>query len=272
MSNSPLERSHPSTPVPAENPTQHRGGGGMNCLDVITVLFLLASVAIISATVLIINDPAVPFNPFPKPTLPQLVEFPTAGPTTTPSSTPTETVTPLPPTPFPTFTPTSTFTPTASPTITPTLVIQGAAATIDPSLPADAQPGLNLVTPTTEIISAFPFIARDVRYEANLNTQGCQWLSIAGNVTGTSGEPLTDLAIEVIGDGYQKILFSGSAQQFGLSGFEFPVGTTPRRLEFSVQLLNSTGVPISDFIFVTTGETCADNVAVVEFVQTRPYE
>lgn len=264
MSNSALDRHTPTPPA-------HKSGG-LNCLDVMTVLFLLASVVIISATVLIINDPEAPFNPFPKATLPKLVEFPTAGPTSTPSSTPTMTVTPLPPTPFPTFTPTSTFTPTASPTITPTLVIPGAAATTDPSLPADAQPGLNLVTPTEEITSAFPFITRDVRYEANLNSQGCQWVSIAGNVTGISGEPLTDLAIEVIGDGYQKILFSGSAQQFGLSGFEFPVGTTPRRLQFSVQLLNSTGVPISDFIFVTTGETCSDNVAIVEFVQTRSYQ
>lgn len=265
MSNSQLERRPPAN-------TPHQGGG-MNCLDVITVFFLLASVAVISATILIMNDPTVPFNPFPKPTLPQLIGLPTAGPTQTPSNTPTITVTPLPPTPFPTFTPTSSSTPTATPTLTTTPVIPGAGAvTADPNLPPDVQAGLTLTTPTQEFVSAFPFSARPVRYEANLNSQGCQWLSIAGSVTGISGEPLTDLAVEVIGDGYQKTLFSGSAQQFGLSGFEFPVGTTPRTAEFSIQLLNSTGVPISDFIFVTTGETCSNNVAIVEFVQTRSYQ
>jgi hypothetical protein len=127
--------------------------------------------------------------------------------------------------------------------------------------------------PTSEAtLSPFPFVAQNVEYQRNTNDQGCQWLSIAGNVTGLSGEPLSDLAVEVVGEDFEAIVFTGSAAVFGLSGFEVTVGFTPRRADFSVRLLGPTGIPISDFIFVTTGDTCDRNVVVVAFLQSRAYE
>jgi hypothetical protein len=269
-------------------PPSHPGGGS-SIFDIITVIFFIASVGVISATVLIINDPEAAFNPFPKPTQPEVLSFPTPTPTFTPGATFTPTVTPLPPTPFPTFTPsaTPTQTPTATVTNTPVLpgtdltaTLAGTVPTLDPNQPisgegATAQPGVvlgtSVPTPSPATPSPFPFITRDVRYERNTNDQGCQWLSIAGNVTGIGGEPLSDLAVEVIGDEFQAIVFAGSASLFGLSGFEVPVGFTPRRADFTVQLLGPTGVPISDYVYVTTGETCDRNIVVVEFVQTRLY-
>jgi hypothetical protein len=114
-------------------------------------------------------------------------------------------------------------------------------------------------------------MARPVRYESNTNDQGCQWLSIAGNVTGLSGEPLTDLAVEFVGNNFEYTVFSGTNQLFGFSGFEVPIGSAPARREFAVRLIGPLGVPVSDFVTVITGETCDRNVAIVEFVQLVDY-
>ncbi|RPJ01891.1 MAG: hypothetical protein EHM39_02655, partial [Chloroflexi bacterium] len=58
-------------------------------MDLITVIFLVLTVTVIAAVVLIINDPTIPLNPFPPPTvLPQILL-----PTLTPSATATATAT-----------------------------------------------------------------------------------------------------------------------------------------------------------------------------------
>src|SRR5687767_14237840 len=98
-----------------EYPVSRRDG----CFDLITVLMLFGSLIALAGTFLIISNPQVPFNPLPPPTLPALMEFPSATPTFTPSATftpsytPTITLTPTATnTPTPSATPTATFTPT----------------------------------------------------------------------------------------------------------------------------------------------------------------
>ena len=41
---------------------------GYGCADVITALFILASIFVVSITVLLLSNPRTPFNPFPPPT------------------------------------------------------------------------------------------------------------------------------------------------------------------------------------------------------------
>lgn len=240
-------------------------------LDIITAVFFIATIIVISGTILIINDPEVPFNPFPLAEAPTLLVVPSS--TITGTATPTATATD---TPFPSATPTATTTGTATPTatLTPTAVLPNIVPTVTlaVTLPNGITPSIpGVAEPTEDTTSAFPFINREVRYEANLNEQGCQWLSIAGTVTGLLSEPVVDLPIEVIGDDFEQVVFSGSAPTFGLSGFEVPVDESPGRFSFAVRLLSPTGIPISDFVFFDTGDNCTNNVAVIEFVQVRSY-
>lgn len=250
--------------------------------EVITVIFLIAAVGVISATLLIVNDPSVPFNPLPLVAIPTRYIIPSSTVTPTPTHTPSPSATSLP-----TYTPTATITVTASatPTITATSVIAGAPppatisvpeVTANPDLPItgsgnNAQPGVILATSTpSATLSPFPFVAQ-IRYMQNANEQGCQWSSIAGTVTGLANEPLTDLAIEINGNDVEAVVFTGSNPLFGFSGFEFPLGSSPSIGQYQVRLVSATGVPISDFVFVTTGDTCDRNVTVVDFQQTRSY-
>lgn len=251
---------------PHHSPSPKAGGGGW-VFDIITVIFLIAAVAMIFVTILIINNPDVSFNPFPLAALPTEYRPPTSTITPTPLPSHTPSVTPFPPTPTPTQTNTPPATDTPTPSVTPTLVVPGIATN-----QASERGTPNTVqAPSPTVNADFPFIAREVRYERNTNDQGCNWMSIAGNVTGRSGEPVTDLAVEIKGTDFEFIRFTGNDPLFGASGFEVKIDETPRRDEFIVNLIGPTGVPVSDFVIVTTSETCDRNVAIVEFVQVGDY-
>jgi hypothetical protein len=266
--------------------------------DLITLLMLIASVVVLGGSLLIVANPEVPFNPLPLATLPPVLEFPTAtltytpSATFTPSFTPSLTATPsLTPTASPSNTPSPTNIPTdtPTPTITPTPVLPGLpestpapSNTPDPSLPvtgdgAPAQPGINIPTPgglpplALDTNAEFPFVVDEPVYQANSNPQGCDWLSIAGTVTGLLGEPVINLPVEVSGDGFQEVRFAGSSPLFGQSGWEINVGNAPRNLTFSVRLLGPTGEALSGFVLVETGDTCQENVTLVRFNQVREY-
>lgn len=256
--------------------------------DVITVLFVILTVVVGALFVLIINDPNVALNPFPPPTVPPIVNLPTLTPSATPTATPTATATPsITPTPSATgtATPTSTPTATATPTITPTQVLAGANGAAQPSAPPSGAATLpplddgsgNIISGAVETPipaqtrSAYSFTVDVIRRTANPGEEGCQWLSIAGTVTGLMGEPLPGLAIEVEGENFRQVQFSGTASRWGESGFEFVVGAAPRRATYTIQIKSSTGGLLSDAIEVQTGNTCDETVTLVEFVQNHPY-
>lgn len=253
--------------------------------DAITVIFVVLTVGLLGLIVLIISNPNTPLNPLPPPTVPGIVMPPTFTLTPTPTDTPLPTDTPtITPTPTATATATDTPTPTetATPTPTATQVVfsagaqtpipMGDEATFTPlddgngtSLPGSFEGGL---TPTR---SPFPFTASDVTYETNEGEDGCQWLSIAGTVTGINGEPAPGLAVEIRGENFNQVLFSGTAARLGEAGFEFYLGGRVRAANYTLQLLGPAGAPISDVIYVETGSTCQENVARVEFIQNHEY-
>ena len=254
--------------------------------DLLTLLFVVLTVGLIAAVVLINNNPNTPLNPFPPPTVPALLVLPTMTPTPTGTATATPTITPTPSdTPTATATPTASATPTETPTPThtPTQVILAAPAATEPptasllddgsggAVPgsqggAPNSPGEN---PATQ--APYPFTASEVRYEANDSDEGCRWLGIAGTVSGLEGDPLPGVAIEINGENFRQVLFSGSAPRWGSGGFEFTVGAAPRSAEYTLRLLGPTGGPISEVLTVETGNTCQSNVAIVEFTQNYPY-
>jgi len=280
--------------MPRDKSSTDRPSATISFFDVITVLFVILTVAVLGLVVLIINDPNIALNPLPPPTPapviipPTLTPSPTVTATATPTATGTATYTPTA-TPTPSATPLPTETPT--PTATATQVLSGVAT--DPPLqvqptaipPLDdgsgdivpgsgndsAQNPTQNTHPISVTRSPFPFTAEPVYYAANNNDQGCQWLSIAGTVTDLNGRAITSLAIEINGDEFHNVQFSGSAARWGAGGFEFNLGSAPRSATYTLRVLGPTGGPISEVIFVNTGNTCQTNIAIVDFIQNHPY-
>lgn len=266
--------------------------------DVITLLFVILTVGLVAIMVLIINDPQTTLNPFPPPTVPPLVNLPTLTPsatitpTATASGTPTNTPTPTNTAIPPSATASNTPTPTDTPTTTPTQVLAGAnpqpqsttipqgqtlaplddgSGNIVPGSEATATP-VGTSTPfDAPTRSPFPFTVTEVSYESNPGDQGCQWLSVAGTVTGLFGEPLPGLAIQIDGENFRQVQFSGSAARWGEGGFEFAVGAAPRTATYTLQVKSPTGGLLSDTIEVQTGNTCDSTVTFIEIVQNHPY-
>ena len=110
-----------------------------------------------------------------------------------------------------------------------------------------------------------------VTYTANQNAEGCAWQSIAGQVIGMDGRPIIGLAVLVTGENFEQIEFSGSADEFGPSGYEVWLNNTPLEGEYEVQLLNTTGQPLSEVIIVQTLSACERNVAIANFSQRSAY-
>jgi len=151
---------------------------------------------------------------------------------------------------------------TPSLTLSPTPVL--------PNLPT--QPSERTIeTPASDVFfdpnARYPFNARAVRYQPNTRDEGCQWLSIAGNIIGRNQEPITDLAVEVKGTDFEFVTFSGTASAFGPSGFEIQVGTQPFEDTYFVRLLGPDGLPLSEEVEILTGTTCETNVVFIEFTQ-----
>jgi hypothetical protein len=254
--------------------------------DVITVLFVILTVLVLGWGVLILNDPNMTLNPFPPPTVVPIIQPPTFTPSATVTNTPLPTETPTPThTPTVTVTPTATAPPTDTPTATATatqvlsgVTTQPPAMSITALTPIDD--GSGGIVPGSETLgvsvatatrSPFPFTASPARYEANTGDQACQWLSIAGTVTDLGGRALPGLAIEINGNGFHNVQFSGSAARWGESGFEFNLGAAPRTATYTLRVVGPTGGPISEVIYVETGNTCQRNIAIVDFVQNHSY-
>lgn len=229
----PLAFEPERAPEPGSRPQPARAGspprrGNTLLPNLISLLFMLATLVAIGWFALVWSNPYTPLNPFPPYTpLPVII-------TTTPlPPTPTLSPTPAPPTPSPTFTP----------------------------LPVEA-----LATS-----APFPFALVDagVVYAPNGNGQGCAWASLAGSVTDAGGGPLDGYQVRVSGDGLEQAVFTGAALTYGPGGFELPLGEAPRAAEYTVQLFDPDGAPVSDVYRIVTRADCDGSVAIISFVQSQ---
>jgi len=242
--------------------------------NVLTVLVLLVVLCIAIGFLVIFVNPNTGFNPFPPPTLPAALSFPTATPTSqwalpptwTPSPTvePTMTFTPEPSsTPLPSETPFSLF--TASPTVAlPTSGTTPGAPTATVSdtggMPFVVGPG----TPVgTSSLTFHP--------EA-----GCNWLGVAGQVFDLSGAPVSGQQVRIggilAGVPVDGLTLTGLTTAYGTVGFyEFPMGDKPVASQQTVwvQLIDQGGLPMSDKILFDTYDNCDKNLIFVNFKQVR---
>jgi hypothetical protein len=237
---------------PPKSPRARRQGG---VYDLLAGFFVLAAIGAIVLTVLLVQDPTSSLNPFPP---------------NTPQPTPTLFVLGgggqsgdlLPPTWTPSPTPLGGASPTPRATATST------------GTPPPTATGVTPLPGATNTVAVFPFTLQDeaVTYARNSSAAGCAWLSIVGQVFDLNGTPVPGLPIQVTGDdSFSKLVFSGSADAFGPSGYEVELDTTPKEAEYVVRLLNTTGMPLSEPIVVRTLSSCDRNVAIVNFVQNHEF-
>lgn len=242
-----LEEDRPAERQKTPEKKSRQPGGIYN---LIAFVFLLGTIGVIAAGVFLALNPDSPYNPLPP---------------NTPIPTPTLFVlgeaadeTPLPATP--------------SPAPTETVSTVEATAT-ETRTPMPSPTGLTEQPGATNTVAVFPFTLQDeaVTYTQNFNEEDCAWLSIAGQVFDLDGDPLPGLPVQVTGENFERIVFTGTAVQYGPSGYEVFLNSTPIEAEFVVRLLNTTGMPLSEPIVVRTLSSCDRNVAIVNFIQNHEF-
>lgn len=269
------------------------GRGSNESYNMVSIVFLALSALVCALTLLILGDvvPAGPLEPateVPTATLALAADgrLPTftpsdtpiatrdTGPSETPSITPTWTGMPtntFTPSASPTGTntatgtatftlsPTWTFTPSATFTVTPTWT---STSTIAP--PAAGQPPAGGTGATFTTPPSFPLL-RDA-----FTHPGCQWQGIGGQVNGTQG-PLPGITIKVTNpDGTTLTAVSGTAPDYGQSGWEIQVASAPTAGTYQVQVVAADQVtPLSNALAVQFTGTCEQSLAVVNFIQVQ---
>jgi len=172
-------------------------------------------------------------------------------------------------------TPTTTITPTADRTGTVAVLLTQVAVSATPE--ADRDPTI-VPTQTATLEPAKPFEVQvgGPAYISNIAhpQYGCNWLGVAGQVFDQKDSPIVNLGVSLTGTlGDTKIndlAISGTATQYGESGFEFKLADKPIASSgtLSIQLLGDDGQLLSEQIFFDTSEDCDENLVLINVVQT----
>lgn len=228
---------------------------------ILTILALLGVACIALGFLMLYTNPYLSLNPFPPPTLPPRAALPT--------STPTLAIVTLPPTWTPTFTvePTASFTPQPTETLPPTPT----PITLTPTW----------TSTTTPPVGGYPYEVRPGFPKAITNIYhpelGCNWMGVGGQVLDLKDAPVTGLIVRLGGRlpgvnfEANTLTLTGIALTYGRSGYEFKLADKPiaSRNALWVQLLNQSGVPISDSVYFNTYDNCDQNMILIDFKQVR---
>lgn len=231
----PLEPDSLSPAAPAQAPPAPVRRRPNWLYNLLTVFFLLATVAALAYFTLLWTNPYHPLNPLPPFTpLPIIVTTTPLPPTATPPPTQTEP---------PTLAPTETFTPLAPSALEPAIT----------SAPA------------------FAFVLNELDTDYVQNAAGCEWSGVAGQVVNLQGGGALDLTVQVMSEArdFVATAATGSASSYGPGGFEVQLGDAPQLAPFIVQLLGPDNAPLSAEYLVVTADQCEQNTVVVTFVQQR---
>lgn len=243
--------------MPASSTSQSHPHSGDALWNVLTVLMVLAIVALGTLFFLIYRDPAVAFNPFPPPTMPAALVLP--------SLTPIHTDAP------PTLPPTLTSTPTATATLTPQ-----PTETRFPTL--TPQPTIEVATPTKSK-SGYPFVLQSspvaISSAVFRPDTGCRWTGVAGQIFDLKGSPLIGLTVRIggsfNGEAVDMVTLAGLQKAYGESGYEFTLSDSPRdtQQKLWLQMFDQSGIPLSERIYFDTFSDCQKNLILINFKQVR---
>ena len=234
-----------------EQPTRQPGRLRLNPWDILSIVVLLVTACIAGYYVLIFLNPSQPLNPFPPPTPP--FQLPTA----------TITAIQLPATWTPTNPPfmTATDTPPATFTLIPT---ETSFSLVPPTQ-----------TPKPSATPRAPFFGTANAYAStvipHLTDLGCAWQGVGGSVDDASNSPIVGMVVRLVGtyngDPINLTTVSGVSPDYGKSGFEFTLDTSPinSNKQLYVQLLDQAGLPLADNLYISTYSDCNKNLILILF-------
>jgi hypothetical protein len=229
--------------------------------NVLTILVLLMVLCVAAVFLLIFINPNTGFNPFPPPTLPVQLAWPTLTPT--PRGFLPATWTPEP-TLVPSQTPTPRPTATEVPTETPYSLAVASATPTETQSPG----GMPF-----EVAQGSPAAIASITFHPEA---GCNWMGVAGQVLNMSGAPVsTGIIIKLGGVLSGKFLdltsLTGTARQYGEAGYEIVLANQPAASNGTlwVQLVDQAGLPLSNRIYFDTYDDCNKNLIFINFKQVR---
>jgi hypothetical protein len=226
-------------------------GPRLNRWDILSIIVLVITVCMAGFYLMIFINPNIPYNPFPPPPTPY--RLPTA--TITPIQLPATWTATNPPIMTATDTPPPTF--TLIPTVTPFSLIPPTNTPKPTSTPKAPFSG-----------SANPYASTVIPHLTDL---GCAWQGVGGSVEDANGSPKISMPIRLVGiyngNPVNLVTVSGTAPDYGRSGFEFTLGTKPidSTNQLYVQLLNQDGQPQADNLYINTYSDCNKNLILVRF-------
>jgi len=227
--------------------------------NILTVVALVGVLCLGGYFLSILVNPQSALNPFPPPSVPTRLEFPT--PTITPL---------LPPA---TWTPSPTIQPSATRTEAPTW-------TPFPSNTPFQLPGQKPIRTATPVPTktTWPVIVEKINY---LNSTiyhpdaGCSWMGIAGQAVDKTNAPIMYLTLHIggtlNGQTIDYLSLTGTAPDYGQAGFEFKLGDMPVASSGTmwIQVLDQAGQPLTDRVYFDTKDSCDKNLVLFRFKRTK---
>ncbi len=225
----------------------------LNPWDMLTALVLLAAVGLAMFFVFLFVNPTSALNPL-QPHIPTAFVPPTA------------TITPiqLEATWTPTF-----MSGTDTPTLAPTITLQPS------STPISLVPPTRTPTPTRTPKAPYSVTVSAIESTIIHPDLDCKWTGIGGTVVDASGAPVLYRTLRLTGSFNGKVIdkltVSGTALDYGQSGFEFVLGDTPVASDklLTLQLLDQGGLPLSDNVYIVTYNDCKKNLILVRYKENR---
>ncbi len=188
------------------------------------------------------------------------------------------------PTPF--LMPTGTITPIQmEATWTPTFVNGTETPTLAPTITLQpTNTPLSLIPPTRTPTSPPPTSTPKAPYSVSVSAidstiiypdLACNWTGIGGTVVDASGAPVLYRTLRLTGSfngkPVDKLTVSGTALEFGQSGFKFDLGTAPVASNklLTLQLLDQGGLPLAQNVYLVTYSDCKKNLILVRYKENR---
>jgi hypothetical protein len=223
--------------------------------DILSIAALVLTACMVGYFALIFIDPNSSLNVLP--------------PTGPLANTPTNTPAPIKLDPTWTASPTLELTPTNTPrpTFTPFFT----------STPFSLVPATR--TPKPTVTPKAPYTAISIQQvESTLIHPeiACNsWAGVGGTVVDSNNSPVIGMAVYLRGTlngNYIELLtVTGINKEYGPSGFEFKIGDAPiaSNKTLSIQLVDQSGLPLSDAIKISTSADCSKNLVIVRFKRNR---
>ena len=235
--------------------SRKKGKYNLLLLNVLTGVILVGVLCLGGYFLTLFINPYSALNLFPPPPLPTLAEF----------YTPTYTPIPL----AATWTATNTIEPSATRTEAPTWT----------PIPTNTPFYLSGRTPTRGVPTKTPkgtswpysvtvsYISSSIYYP----DAGCAWMGVAGPAVDKNNAPIMYLTLHLggflSGQEINYLSLTGTAPNYGISGFEFHLGSVPIASSGTmwIQVLDQASQPLTDRIFFDTFNDCSKNLVLFRF-------